>query len=52
MDDGLAAVKHVMCLQAALTTTGNLNISAITNERPCEVPFSFAYFSFGQAKEK
>jgi len=27
-------------------------VMAASGARPCEVPFSFAYFSFGQAKEK
>jgi len=52
MDDGRAASAAVMAASGALTAAGGRNLRIVYAQRPREVPFSFAYFSFGQAKEK
>ena len=52
MDARRAASDAVMASSGALTVAGNLNLRTVYDQRPCEVPFSFAYFSFGHAKEK
>ena len=47
-----AAVKRVMRLQAALSTSGNLNVEVTTILTPLRGALSFCYFFFGQAKKK
>jgi len=41
-----------MAASGALTAAGYSRVQNTDEQRPREVPFSFAYFSFGHAKEK
>ena len=52
MDARRARVMSVTRIQRARPARVIRSFESSVSNRPCEVSFSFAYFSFGQAKEK